>query len=425
MIERYSRPEMTELFQPEKRFQYMLYIEKELALVQASLKLIPRKAALEIHKKAKFNLARISEIEAVTKHDVTAFVNSVRESLSAESKAYVHFGVTSSDILDSALSLQWNQAGALLKKTTEGLLKAVKSLSLKHQKSLCLGRTHGMAAEPTTFGFKLAGHYAEIKRGLEFFDSQLRELQRIKLSGAVGTYSTMAPEVERQLARKLKMQPELHATQVVPRDRHARVMMGLVLQAAAIERLALELRHLQRSEVSEVTEGFSPGQTGSSVMPHKKNPISSENLMGCARMMRSYLAPTLENVSLWHERDISHSSVERMVFPDAFILLDYMTHRMTEVILNLSVNKEQMKLNLEKHQISLASSHLLKTLVESGLDREEAYFLIQKISQGASKTEEFVIKSLSKHLKRSQVLRILSFQDHIKHLPQRMKEILR
>jgi len=379
MIERYSRPEMSKLWSLENRFEKMLEVEKAVASVQAEAGLIPKPAAEAIQTKARFTLARIHEIEATTKHDVIAFVSAVAESV-GEHGRYVHFALTSSDVLDTALALQCREAGALLQNSLKELLQALKNKIESEALSLCAGRTHGMHAEPTTFGMKLAGHWAEFCRAQSRLDQAIKNIAVAKLSGAVGTYSSQPAHIEAKVAARLGLHPETVATQVVPRDRHAELMVAIAFLGSAIERLAIELRHLQRTEVAEVVEGFSKGQKGSSAMPHKKNPISAENLTGCARLLRSYLQPAFENISLWHERDISHSAVERVIFADAFILADYAVGRTSELLKNLYVDRQRMRDNLALSQGNLFSSHLLLALVEKGLTREKAYELVQSLA---------------------------------------------
>lgn len=378
MIERYTRPEMGAIWDLENRFQKMLEVETAVAQVQAGLKLIPRAAAVAITNKGKFSVQRINEIEKETKHDVIAFVSSVAENV-GEWGRFVHFGLTSSDVIDTAFGLQVRDAGLVLQKSLDHFEKALKNLARRHADTLCAGRTHGMFAEPTTFGLKMAGFVSELRRNRERVTRALEQMQICKLSGAVGTYSSQTPQVEALVAKKLKLNIEPVATQVIPRDRHAEVMLSLAMLGTGLERLAIELRHLQRSEVSEVVEGFSKGQKGSSAMPHKKNPISSENVTGAARLLRAYASASLENVALWHERDISHSSVERVAFPDAFILVDYAVHRMATVVENLDVNKKRMQQNIDLSQGQLFSSQVLLALVEKGLDRELAYAHVQRL----------------------------------------------
>lgn len=378
MIERYTRAEMGKIWEPSRRFANMLEVEIAVAQVQATLKIIPRKAALEIASKSKFSVARIHEIEKETKHDVIAFVSNVAENV-GEMGRYVHFGLTSSDVLDTAFSLQVREAGVVLLQSLDELDKSMKNLARKHAETLCAGRTHGMFAEPTTFGLKMAGFVSELARNRQRVETALKQMQICKLSGAVGTYSAQSPQVEELVAKKLKLTVEPVATQVIPRDRHAEMLWSLAIVGAGLERLAVELRHLQRSEVSEVTEGFSRGQKGSSAMPHKKNPISSENVTGAARLLRAYATAGIENVALWHERDISHSSVERVAFPDAFILCDYAVSRMAGVLKNLDVDKKQMQHNIELSKGQLFSSQVLLALVEKGLTRELAYQHVQRL----------------------------------------------
>lgn len=376
MIARYSRPEMANNWSLQSKFQSMLEVEVAVAEVQAELGMIPSEAAKAIGRKAAFDVARIEEIEKTTKHDVIAFVSCLAENV-GEHGRYIHYGMTSSDVIDTALSLQICGGAKILQATLQRLAQALKNLSLSHQSTLCPGRTHGMHAEPTSFGFKMAGFVAELARNQERFHRAIRGISVGKLSGAVGTYSTQPEEVEKGVCQKLGLESESVATQVIPRDRHAEVFFALAMIGAGLERLAVELRHLQRTEVGEVVEGFSPGQKGSSAMPHKKNPISSENITGAARLLRGYLQAAMEDIALWHERDISHSSVERVIFPDAFILCDYAADRMAGVLENLFVDKDRMLANMKLSSGHLFSSHVLLALVDGGLSREEAYRLVQ------------------------------------------------
>ena len=393
MIDRYSRPAMSKIWSPEARFKKMLEVEIAVAEVQARMRIIPKKAAQDIKAKAKFSVARISEIEQTTKHDVIAFVTNLAEKV-GESGKFIHYGMTSSDVLDTALSLQirdaFEQIHLEILQFEKALLRKIK----EHATTLCAGRTHGMHAEPTSFGYKLAGFLAETQRNRRRIEQAKKQIEIVKLSGAVGTYSTQSEELERKVAKELRLTAETIATQVIPRDRHAEVFNSLALLSAGIERLAVELRHLQRTELSEVIEAFTPGQKGSSAMPHKKNPISAENLSGCARLMRSYQMAAMENIALWHERDISHSSVERVIFADAFVLCDYMLSRMSSLISGLYVNKEQMLQNMSLSQGQLFSSHLLLALVEKSFSREQAYAKVQALSHSLKAKEQLKEKAL-------------------------------
>lgn len=394
MIDRYTRPEMGKHWTLEARFQSLMEVEVAVALAQAELKLIPKVAAEKIKKKAKFQVDRILEIEKTTKHDVIAFVSNMAENVGPEGR-YIHFGLTSSDVLDTASSLQVQRAGEVLLESVYALKKALRSQVVKHKKTLCAGRTHGMHAEPTTFGFKMAGFLAELERNEKRLVQALSQMAIAKLSGAVGTYSAQSRQVEAKVAKALGLTPETIATQVVPRDRHAELFFAISMLGAGMERLSVELRHLQRTEVSEVLEGFQKGQKGSSAMPHKRNPISGENLTGAARLLRSYLQAAMEDIALWHERDISHSSVERVIFPDAFILCDYGLSRLARVVENLEVRPDKMLENIELSQGQLFSSHLLLLLVEKGLSREEAYADVQRLSHGLKKTQTLKQAALS------------------------------
>jgi adenylosuccinate lyase len=428
VIERYTRPEMGAIWEAENRFAKMLEVEISVAQVQAQLGIIPRKAAAAIAQKADFSVKRILEIEKQTKHDVIAFVSNVAENV-GEMGRYVHFGMTSSDVLDTALSLQIRDAGNLLNQSLDQLERSLKNITRKHSDTLSAGRTHGMFAEPTTFGLKMAGFVAELKRNRTRFDNAMTQMGVAKLSGAVGTYSGQAPEVEERVAKKLKLNVEPVATQVVPRDRHAEVFFALASIGAGLERLAIELRHLQRSEVAEVTEGFTKGQKGSSAMPHKKNPISAENITGLSRLLRSYLFAALEDIPLWHERDISHSSVERVIFPDAFIVADYSVNRMASLIDGLDVSKSKMQENIDLSKGQLFSSQVLLALVEKGLDRELAYSHVQRLCHGLGKREHLKQKilkdpELKKLLKPNEVNEIFKGTRNKKYVKTILKRVL-
>lgn len=428
MIDRYTLPAMKEIWDLENRFQCMQDVEVAVALVQAELGIIPKTAAQDIADKSKFSVQRIAEIEAETKHDVIAFVSNLAENV-GDSGKYIHYGLTSSDVIDTATSLQIQKAGELVAEKVIALKNVLKKLILEHQSTLCSGRTHGMHAEPTTFGMKLLGFYVELQRNEKRFLDAIKQACIGKLSGAVGTYSVLDREVEVKVCERLNLTPETVATQVIPRDRHAEVMYAISMLGAGLERLAIELRHLQRTEVSEVYEGFTKGQKGSSAMPHKKNPISAENLTGVARLLRGYLVAAHENIALWHERDISHSSVERVIFPDAFILIHYALDRMTQVLGRLEVDQERMRQNMDGSNGHLFSSHVLLALIETGLSREEAYKMVQKNAHSLQKGEHLRDKlwsdpEVSSRLDAATLDRIFSGQRHIEAIQKIIPRVL-
>ena len=427
MIDRYTRQEMGRIWDEENRFSLMKKVEIAVALEQAKLKIIPRAAALAIEKKSRFQIQKIREIEQVTRHDVAAFVQNLMESVGEYGK-YVHFGLTSSDVLDTALSLQIKQGCELILADIQDLKKSLKNKIKVHAVTLCLGRTHGMAAEPTTFGYKLAGFYSELIRNEERVLRAMVNNSICKLGGAVGTFSSLPQELEIKVAKKLNLEPEHFATQVIPRDRHAEIISALTMTMAGLERMAVELRHLQRSEVMEVVEGFSRGQKGSSAMPHKKNPISSENITGLARLLRGYLVGALENIALWHERDISHSSVERVIFPDAFILCDYAIQRMKTILDGLYVDEKRMLENLHATQGLVYSSHLLLKLVDKGLTREQAYFHVQRLSHSLGRGDHLkkAIQrdgEIKKLLKSKEIEELFEAKRYLKSIQMRLKKL--
>ena len=382
MISRYSRPEMVALWAAEERFRIWFEIEAHAADALAELGVIPAAAAAAIRSKGEpameaVDIDAIDAIERVVHHDVIAFLTWISEKIGPEAR-YLHQGMTSSDVLDTCLAVQLSRAADILLADMDALLAALERRAVEHKFTLCVGRSHAIHAEPTTFGVKLAGHYAAFARGRERLRSARAEIATCAISGAVGTFANIDPRVEAHVAEKLGLTVEPVSTQIIPRDRHAAFFATLGVIASSIENLAVEIRHLQRSEVREAEEYFAAGQKGSSAMPHKRNPILSENLTGLARLVRAAVAPALENVALWHERDISHSSVERMIGPDTTVTRDFALHRLTGVIDKLVVHPEAMAANLERLGGLVYSQRVLLALTQAGLSREAAYAAVQR-----------------------------------------------
>ncbi|HUS97171.1 MAG TPA: adenylosuccinate lyase [Hyphomicrobiaceae bacterium] len=380
MIPRYSRPEIAAIWSPETRFRIWFEIEAHAATAMADLGIIPKSAAEIIWEKgsaAQFNVDRIDEIEREVKHDVIAFLTHLSEHVGPEAR-FVHQGMTSSDVLDTCFNIQLVRSTDILLAGMDRLLAALRTRAFEHKDTLTIGRSHAIHAEPTTFGIKLAFAYAEFERNRKRLVHARDEIATCALSGAVGTFANIDPSIEVHVAQQLGLNPEPVSTQVIPRDRHAMYFATLGVVASSIERLATEIRHLQRSEVREVEEFFSPGQKGSSAMPHKRNPVLTENLTGLARMVRAYALPAMENVALWHERDISHSSVERMIGPDATVTLDFAIHRLAGVIEKLLVYPEHMMDNLNKLGGLHNSQRVLLALTQAGVSREDSYRLVQR-----------------------------------------------
>jgi adenylosuccinate lyase len=389
MISRYSRPEMAAIWSPETRFRIWFEIEAHAAVAMADLGIIPKEAAAEIWakgKKAEFDVARIADIERETKHDVVAFLTHLAEIVGPEAR-FVHQGMTSSDVLDTCLNVQLVRAADLLIADVEKLNAALKRRALQYKRTPTIGRSHGIHAEPTTFGLKLAYGYAEFDRAKARLEAARTEVATAAISGAVGTFAQVDPRVEAHVAKAMGLSVEPISTQIIPRDRHAMYFATLGVVAASIERLATEIRHLQRTEVLEAEEFFSEGQKGSSAMPHKRNPVLSENLVGLARMVRAYVIPALENVALWHERDISHSSVERFIGPDATVTLDFALNRLTGIIDKLVVYPDNMRKNLERLGGLVHSQRVLLALTQKGVSREDAYKLVQRNAMKAWRGE--------------------------------------
>ena len=377
MIPRYSRPEMTTIWDPENKFRIWCEIEAHACDAQADLGVIPKSAAEEVWKKGAWEIERIDEIERETHHDVIAFLTNLAEYVGEDAR-FVHQGMTSSDVLDTCLSVQLKQASDLLLTDLDGLLTALEKRAREHKNTVCIGRSHGIHAEPTTFGLKLAGHYAEFARCRDRLVAARAEIATCAISGAVGTFANIDPAVEQHVADKMDLTIEPVSTQVIPRDRHAMFFATLGVIASAVERLSVEVRHLQRTEVREAEEYFAPGQKGSSAMPHKRNPILTENLTGLARVVRAAVVPALENVALWHERDISHSSVERMFGPDATVTLDFALVRLTGVVAKMMVYPDAMNANMEKLGGLVHSQRVLLALTQAGLSREDSYLAVQR-----------------------------------------------
>ena len=427
MIPRYSRPQMAALFSPEARLSLWLDVELAVAEAMADLDLVPRSVATRLaaavaeNRDRLIDPARVEEIEAVTRHDVIAFLTHIEEVCGVDARI-LHLGMTSSDLLDTSLAIQLCRALDIILADLEDVLRALEARAFEHKTTVCIGRSHGVHAEPTTFGLKLAGHYAEFARARTRLERARAEIATCKISGAVGTYANIDPRVEEAVAARFRLEPETVATQVVPRDRHAALHAALALLAGAIERLAVEIRHLQRTEVREVEEPFAPGQKGSSAMPHKRNPILSENLTGLARMIRAALGPALENIVLWHERDISHSSVERVMLPDALVLADFALARLAGLVEGLVVYPERMRANLEATHGLVFSQQVLLALAERGLPRQRAYEIVQRHAMRAFTEERPLLELLAgdpevtTRLPDEELARLFDLQYHTRHV---------
>ena len=421
MIPRYTLPAMGALWSDQHRLRTMLDVELAVLEAQARRGLVPRRALRTIRRRARVNLAEIARREARTQHDVIAFVEQLEHRVGPDGR-YLHFGLTSSDILDTSLALLLREATDLLLTDLSGLLAALASQARRHKQTLVIGRTHGVHAEPTTFGLKLATFYDEFRRHERRLAEARREISVGKISGAVGTFANVEPGIEQQVCRKLGLRPAPISTQIIQRDLHADYVCRLALVGASLEKLATEIRHLQRTEVREAQEPFGRGQKGSSAMPHKQNPIACERVTGMSRLLRGYAVAAMEDVALWHERDISHSSVERVILPDATIALDYMLKTMTRVVRGLLVYRERMRANLGAMRGTIFSGQVLQALLRRGLSRKSAYELVQRCAlaawRGAGSFETALLDNpkIRKHLTPVEVRRCLDLRVHLKHV---------
>ncbi len=390
MIDRYSRQKIKNIWELESKYSY--YLQVELAVCEAYAKIgkIPQKNLEEIKQNAKFNIKRIDEIEREVKHDVIAFLTNINESVGGENAKYIHMGLTSSDVIDTAFALQIRDSSEIILKDIENLITVVKEMAIKYKNTVCIGRSHGVHAEVTTFGFKLLNWLDELERTKKSFLLSLDEILVGQISGPVGTYSNIDPQIEEIACKLLGLKPAKISTQIISRDRHAKFMSELALIASLIEKYATEIRHLQRTEVREVEEGFGANQKGSSAMPHKKNPVLCENLCGLARVVRSNMITAFENINLWHERDISHSSAERIIFPDSLTLIDFMLDRFTNIMKNLVVHEDNMLKNTKLYGGVIYSQKVMLKLVEKGYTREDAYRIVQKHALNALDGSSFI-----------------------------------
>lgn len=428
MIERYAPKKIETLFTDESRFD--AYLEIEIAVVEGWNKLgvVPDRDLKAIQEKAKTNVTRIKELEQITKHDVVAFTRQISETLGEERK-WIHYGLTSTDVVDSALGLLYKKADDLILKDYLTFMEALKEKALEYEFQPCIARTHGMHAEVYSFGLKFASFYDEAKRSLKLFEEARKQIECVKLSGAVGTYANIDPRVEEYVAKKLGLSKPSIATQVLSRDRHEEYASAITIASSLIEKIAVEIRNLSRTEIGELEEGFSKGQKGSSAMPQKRNPISSENLTGAARMMRGYLLPILEDNALYHERDISHSIVERVSFIDMIELFDYMLMRMTRVVENLSIFPTRMEENIQKTHGAIYSQRAMNALIEKGLSREKAYDLVQPLAMNSvTKGMEFIPQLLEnqeilKYLTPDEITSLTSVEYYFKNIDYIYKEI--
>ena len=421
MIDRYSRKEIKNIWQEENKYQIWLNIEIAAAEAMEKLKLIPKGVSSKVRRKAKINVSRIHKIESQVHHDVIAFLTSITEKVGIEGK-YLHKGMTSSDVLDTSFNIQLLQSSKIISNDIDEILKILKKKSIKYKKTICIGRSHGIHAEPITFGLKLASFYQEFKRNKKRLESAVKEISICAISGAVGTFANVNPKVETYVAKKLNLAVEPISTQIIPRDRHAYFFSVLGIIAGSIERVATEIRNLQRTEIQEVEEFFKKKQKGSSAMPHKKNPILSENLTGLARMVRSYVAPALENISLWHERDISHSSVERNIGPDSTITLDFALSRLKNILENMNVYPKKMLKNLDITNGLIFSQRVMLELTNHGFSREKAYEIVKKNAQNSWSKDISFYESLSKDtlinkkISNKNLLRMFNLNYHTKKI---------
>lgn len=428
MIERYSRPEMAQIWAAKNRFQIWLEIETLACEAQAELGVIPKEVVPVIRAKGDFDIARIDAIELEVKHDVIAFLTSVAEYVGPEAR-FIHQGMTSSDVLDTCLSVQLTQAADELLADLDMVLESLKKRAMEHKDTVCIGRSHGIHAEPVTFGLKLASFYAEMQRNRVRLAAARENIATGAISGAVGTFANIDPYVEEYVCAKMGLKPEPVSTQVIPRDRHAEYFCALALIASSMERIAVEIRHLQRTEVLEAEEFFSKGQKGSSAMPHKRNPILSENLTGQARYIRSLCIPALENVALWHERDISHSSVERYIAPDATVALDFSLRRLNGLIGNLVVYPDNMLRNLNQMKGLVFSQKILLDLTQAGVSREDSYRLVQRNAmkvweQGMDfQTELLADQEVAGALGEAKIRESFDLSYHLKHVDTIFKRV--
>ncbi|MFP5518203.1 MAG: adenylosuccinate lyase [Alphaproteobacteria bacterium] len=428
MIPRYTRPEMARIWEPENRFRIWFEIEAHACDAQAELGVIPKEAAKAVWERGKWEIDRIDEIERETRHDVIAFLTNLAEYVGPEAR-FVHQGMTSSDVLDTCLAVQLTQAADLLLADMDALLAALKRRAYEHKDTVTIGRSHGIHAEPTTFGLKLAGHYAAFARGRERLVQARQDIATCAISGAVGTFANIDPRVEEHVAAKLGLSVEPVSTQVIPRDRHAFYFSVLGVIASSIENLATEIRHLQRTEVREAEEYFHPGQKGSSAMPHKRNPVLSENLTGLARIVRAAVVPALENVALWHERDISHSSVERMIGPDATVTLDFALVRLTSMMEKLVIYPERMQKNLDDLGGLVFSQRVLLALTQAGMSREDSYKAVQRNAMQVWEKGGNYLDLLSadpdiaKHIGRDKLEPMFDMTYHTKHVDTVFKRV--
>jgi adenylosuccinate lyase len=421
MIERYSRKEIKKIWDEKNKYQIWLDIEIAAAQAMEKLKFIPKGISAKVRKKTVINVEKIHKIESKVHHDLIAFLTSVTEKVGPDGK-FLHKGMTSSDVLDTCFNIQLVQASKIINKDIDEILKVLKKKSLKYKKTFCIGRSHGIHAEPTTFGLKLASFYEEFKRNKKRLESAVKEVSTCSISGAVGTFANIDHRVESYVAKKLNLRIEPISTQIIPRDRHAYYFSVLAIIAGSMERVATEIRNLQRTELQEVEEFFAKKQKGSSAMPHKKNPILSENLTGLARMVRSYVVPAMENITLWHERDISHSSVERNIGPDSTITLDFALSRLKNILENMNVHPKKMLRNLNITNGLIFSQRIMLELTKHGFSREKAYTIVQKNAQNSWKKNISFYKSLAndalinKKISNKELSKMFDLNYHIKRI---------